>query len=227
VHDGPEDDVIERVARDLREPLSMDPALDARVMRAIRGEAPWGASAARRGARRLTGAWRWLLSPQPLTVSPLGALALAAGFVTLAVLGARLWLAPALEHRVAAGARQPAGAVNVSGGERVMPAGETRVLGSAAGGRRVVRFALLAPAAQNVSVVGDFNDWDPEATPLHYSPVEGVWWVVVPLPPGRYQYTFLVNGTQWVPDPSAPLSDTDFGERDEYNSVVTVSESAS
>ena len=91
--------------------------------------------------------------------------------------------------------------------------------GTADGG---VQFALVAPGAHTVTVVGDFNDWDPAATPLR--PVagpRGVWSVQVPLHPGRHEYAFVVDGRRWMPDPAAPRSgDDDFGTP---NSVVTVS----
>ncbi len=83
-----------------------------------------------------------------------------------------------------------------------------------------VQFVLVAPAASNVSLVGDFNDWDATATPLRQSAPSGVWSVVVPLTRGRHLYSFVVDGTQWMLDPSAPqASEDDFGSP---NSVVTV-----
>jgi hypothetical protein len=47
-----------------------------------------------------------------------------------------------------------------------------------------------------------------------------VWSAVVPLPPGRYRYAFLVDGSQWLADPTAPRAfDDEFGTP---SSVVTV-----
>ena len=84
---------------------------------------------------------------------------------------------------------------------------------------RPVPFVLLAPQAGRVSIVGDFNDWDPAATPLRRAG-EHAWWVVVQLRPGRYRYSFVVDGTRWVADPSAPrAADNDFGAE---SSVVTI-----
>jgi 1,4-alpha-glucan branching enzyme len=45
-------------------------------------------------------------------------------------------------------------------------------LGEAGSG---ARFAVLAPDARHVSVVGDFNDWDPGACPLRPRGSSGVW----------------------------------------------------
>lgn len=83
-----------------------------------------------------------------------------------------------------------------------------------------VRFMLVAPAATAVALVGDFNDWAAQATPMEGDVAEGLWVVTVPLAPGRYRYAFLVDGTTWVPDPGAPRAfDDDFGRP---NSVLTI-----
>jgi AMP-activated protein kinase-like protein len=86
---------------------------------------------------------------------------------------------------------------------------------------RSVEFALRTTADSAVALVGDFNDWDPRATPLAPS-AGGVWTVVVPLRPGRYHYTFVVDGTRWRRDPAAPRSlEDDFGTP---TSVITVAQ---
>lgn len=94
------------------------------------------------------------------------------------------------------------------------------VLGREPGTTRPIELRLSAPASQ-VVVVGDFNDWDPAATPLRPGPDSGTWTVELRLPPGRYRYTFLVDGRHWVPDPEEPrAADDDFGAP---TSVLTVS----
>ena len=65
-----------------------------------------------------------------------------------------------------------------------------------------VEFRLVAPEAQAVSVAGSFNDWHPQRTPLQRDG-DGAWSVKLSLPPGRYEYRFLIDG-QWVNDPDAP-----------------------
>ena len=76
-----------------------------------------------------------------------------------------------------------------------------------------VQFVLIAPEASTVTVVGDFNDWDPTATPLAAARTGGVWTTTVMLAPGRHRYAFLVDATRWIADPSAPpAGDDDFGE---------------
>jgi hypothetical protein len=39
----------------------------------------------------------------------------------------------------------------------------------------------------------------------------GVWTIVVPLAPGVHDYSFIVDGEKWVPDPSAPAMADGFG----------------
>jgi anti-sigma-K factor RskA len=83
----------------------------------------------------------------------------------------------------------------------------------------VTQFVLVAPTAHTVALVGDFNDWSLSATQLARKAGDGVWWVTVALPPGRYRYAFVVDGITWSRDPNAPPADDEFGRP---NSVVTV-----
>jgi 1,4-alpha-glucan branching enzyme len=63
------------------------------------------------------------------------------------------------------------------------------------------RFALHAPTARQVSLAGDFNNWDPKAGAMHKGP-DGEWHLSVPLKPGRYQYRFFADEV-WCDDPAA------------------------
>ena len=82
-----------------------------------------------------------------------------------------------------------------------------------------VRFVLFAPQAQQVTVAGTFNQWDAAATPLVRTGTPGMWAATLQLPAGQHQYTFVVDGARWVPDPSAPAVDDGFGRR---NSVMAL-----
>lgn len=62
-----------------------------------------------------------------------------------------------------------------------------------------VEFSLRAPKARKVRLGGGFNRWSFD---LPMNRREGVWRVVVPLPPGRHSYAFEVDGA-WTPDPKA------------------------
>jgi hypothetical protein len=82
----------------------------------------------------------------------------------------------------------------------------------------LVRFVYVAPGASHVSVVGDFNQWNPAAVPLRRLN-DGTWIADVPLVPGRYAYAFVVDG-KLETDPTAPrAADSDFGVA---NSIVLV-----
>jgi hypothetical protein len=88
---------------------------------------------------------------------------------------------------------------------------------AASDARSVIRFVYVAPGAGKVSVVGDFNAWNPTAIPLRRLG-DGTWIADVPLTPGRYAYAFVVDGKIEV-DPTAPRADDgDFGA----NSVLMV-----
>lgn len=76
-----------------------------------------------------------------------------------------------------------------------------------------VQFVLVAPEARSVAVVGDFNNWGLGDTALVAENHNGVWSVSAPVPAGVHRYAFLVNGKQWVADPTAPRSaGDDFGQ---------------
>ena len=86
-----------------------------------------------------------------------------------------------------------------------------------------VEFVLDMPKARSVAVVGNFNDWDARQTPLRKTD-RGFWGAIVSLPPGQYEYRFVVD-CQWLADPAAPESSPNpFGER---NSIKVVKPPAS
>jgi len=61
-------------------------------------------------------------------------------------------------------------------------------------------FVLFEPHANRVHLSGEFNAWSPEATPL-IRQADGHWETILALPPGRYEYKFIVDG-HWIPDPN-------------------------
>src|SRR5690348_3068446 len=64
----------------------------------------------------------------------------------------------------------------------------------------LARFAFVDEAAHSVSLVGDFNDWNPAAAPLQPGLSKGSWSTTLSLAPGRYEYAFLVDGKRWAAD---------------------------
>ncbi len=91
------------------------------------------------------------------------------------------------------------------------------------GERCKVTFKLpkaAATGAYRITLVGDFNDWNAEATPLKRLS-SGDFSVIVELPAGReYRYRYLINEDRWENDWCADrYVDNGFGEED---SVVVV-----
>jgi 1,4-alpha-glucan branching enzyme len=64
-----------------------------------------------------------------------------------------------------------------------------------------INFICVAPAAKHVTLVGDFNDWNPTAYPMKRQP-DGAWLVQVALNHGHHHYQFLVDGKPTL-DPRA------------------------
>lgn len=137
----------------------------------------------------------WWRRPRTVRLSPLAGLGLAAGFAGL----------------VAVGTLASAGRFG---------AAEERQVAAAVDTVHLVRFAISAPDARSVTLVGDFNGWTRSGTELSASAVPGVWTITLPLSPGRHEYAFLIDGERWVVDPTAVIVSDDFGTE---TSVVTVS----
>lgn len=86
--------------------------------------------------------------------------------------------------------------------------------------RRATHFTFQAPAdARRVALVGDFNGWNRFSHFMRKS-LAGAWEVTLDLAPGRYQYKFLVNESQWFTDPRAQArASNQYGTE---NSVIEV-----
>ena len=82
-----------------------------------------------------------------------------------------------------------------------------------------VEFVALYPNAKSVLLAGDFNNWQPDRTPLNSHGDNGRWLVDLPLDKGRHSYRYVVDG-RWQEDPyNQNIQSNEFGE---YNSVVEV-----
>jgi hypothetical protein len=127
----------------------------------------------------------WWARRRVVSLSPLGGLALAASFAGLVALGT---LAAVREGR-----------------------GAPEVAAARVDTVHLVRFIIQQPGAQRVSLVGDFNGWQADAMPLASSPDGSVWSLTLPLPAGRYEYAFVVDGERWVADPAASSVRDEFG----------------
>jgi 1,4-alpha-glucan branching enzyme len=76
------------------------------------------------------------------------------------------------------------------------------------GGVRGVRFAVWAPNAQRVSVVGSFNQWDGRRLPMRLRFGAGIWEIFVPrLGPGAvYKYEILARNGETLPLKADPVA---------------------
>ena len=81
------------------------------------------------------------------------------------------------------------------------------------------------PTAHAVCLAGTFNDWHPEAKPMH--PMGGGRWVKESvLAPGTYEYCLVVDG-KYLPDPLARESvPNPFGGQNSVLHVATSPEAA-
>ncbi len=73
---------------------------------------------------------------------------------------------------------------------------------------REVTFTINHTDASEISLIGEFNNWSPETTPMKLTG-SGMWSVTVTLPPGTYSYKFLIDRKQKLPDPTAKGSEPD------------------
>ncbi|MBN6150983.1 1,4-alpha-glucan branching enzyme [Xanthomonas sp. AmX2] len=76
------------------------------------------------------------------------------------------------------------------------------------GGVAGVRFAVWAPNARRVSLVGDFNDWDGRRHPMRLRPAAGVWEIFLPGLAGgeRYKYEIVAADGTRLPHKADPLA---------------------
>ena len=83
----------------------------------------------------------------------------------------------------------------------------------------IARFVYADPSAKSVALIGDFNRWDPSATPLTRL-AAGTWGRTLRLTAGRHEYAYLVDGKHWVTDGTSRASHDAF---DVASSVLTAS----
>jgi len=74
--------------------------------------------------------------------------------------------------------------------------------GATENGDGTVTFALHAPGKRFVSLVGDFNAWDPFADMMNASP-DGTWWITRPVSNATVRYQYSIEGRRLLADPYA------------------------
>jgi hypothetical protein len=74
------------------------------------------------------------------------------------------------------------------------------------------QFVFDNARAKRVSVVGDFNTWNPTSAVMTRSSDGGLWSAIIPITPGRHIYGFMVDDSLFTLDPRAPkVRDADLG----------------
>jgi hypothetical protein len=178
---------LERVAKPLRSPEFLDDSFEPRLMAQVRRAASTLYPPSRSGASA-----SWWRTERVVRVSPITGLAMAAGLAGVIALSS-----------LAGGTKEaPVRAVAQNGTGQGVIAPDTVHL---------VRFVFVDPRATTVEMVGDFNAWTKGITRLERSAAPGVWTASVPLPAGRHEYAFIINGTRWIADPLAAKTSDDFG----------------
>jgi 1,4-alpha-glucan branching enzyme len=90
-------------------------------------------------------------------------------------------------------------------------------------GKCKVTFSLpseLAENAKSAKVVGEFNNWDPEGSPMKKR--SGKFSLTLELESNKeYQFRYLIDGEKWAADPEADDQAPSPFEN-EHNSVVKV-----
>ncbi len=84
--------------------------------------------------------------------------------------------------------------------------------------RDMVEFRIYKPSAKIISLVGDFNNWNPEED-LMKRDKNGVWRLKKNLLPGKYRYRYIIDG-KWTVDLYNPNSSSD--NTGELCSVITL-----
>lgn len=192
-----QDAFVERIAKVMRTAESPDATFEARAMSAVH--------AAARAERSADARRSWWLRPRSVRFTPLAALAMAAGFAAIVLVGSSSISGTLLPSVPGEGARQTVGST-----ERDTV--------------HVVRFLFVDSAATRVALVGGFNQWKKDALLLRQVGTTGVWSVDVPLHGGRYEYAFVVydqDGERWVADRFAPSTRDEFGTETSLISVAT------
>lgn len=197
------DPFLAEIARELKRPVHLDARLDQRVMAALD---PSVIPLPVRRERR-----PWYRRPVSLSVTPLGAMAAAAAFSGIVLIGS-----------LRLGAFSPTADAPLAAAPSAAPL-ELRpvanVTAPLAEGMQYQQFIIMVPEAQSVSLVGDFNDWDADRTPMERVSDDGAWSVILPLRPGRYQFQYEIDGDRRMSDPSRAQTPSEFGSP---NSILVI-----
>lgn len=176
---------------ELQRPVHGTPQQQQRIMELVR--------AAERPRRRISAAYhpRWFRRG---LLSPSGA-AIAAAFTAMMTL---------VGLPQAAGTPAAFWADATVIGDTVVSGGVTsRIASAIADTLRIVRFAIKAPGASRVALMGEFNAWSRTATWATRDEKTGVWTARVAVARNAERYAFVVDGDEVVGVPAPHRLNTD------------------
>jgi hypothetical protein len=80
------------------------------------------------------------------------------------------------------------------------------------------RFVIYQPNAQGVDLAGSFSGW--KRIPLKHAGSSGYWEVTLELPQGDHRFSYIIEGSRQMADPTIAVRETDdFGGE---NSILSV-----
>lgn len=80
------------------------------------------------------------------------------------------------------------------------------------------RFVILQQESVQVEIIGSFTNW--QKVPLIPSGSEGYWEITMDVPYGEHRYSFIVDGTELLPDPTVAAREPD--DLGAINSILSV-----
>jgi hypothetical protein len=80
------------------------------------------------------------------------------------------------------------------------------------------RFVLYLPQAKEASVVGSFSNWS--AIPMQKIGDSGYWALNLDLEPGEYRYSYLVENSNRIPDPT--VQNREFDDFGGENTIISI-----
>jgi hypothetical protein len=201
------DELIERVRQTLTPLPPADPQAVARVLSAIASDATTRPTPSVTWVTRV----RTAMSRPVLSLSGAGAIAALALVIGYSARSMPLAPAPAPDIATAA-TTDSLDLLAPMGTGGLQPRLQVMTNDPDANAAVAVDFVFEAQA-QRVSLVGDFNGWAVDSTPMQRIDAGPVWSVTVPITPGRHVYAFVIDGERWAADPHAPAApDADFGK---------------
>ena len=80
------------------------------------------------------------------------------------------------------------------------------------------RFIVHEEDSRQIEITGSFTNW--QRVPLVPTGTNGYWEISLPVPVGEHRYTFIVDGSKFLPDPTVATQESDdFGTT---NSILNI-----